>query len=54
MFCQVEENGVQTTGCVTLPQNREKKCLKLKNGKFGLNGDGIRDSLYNYKWEKLK
>ena len=22
--------------------------------KFGLNGDGIRDSLYNYKWEKLK
>lgn len=54
MFCQVEENGVQTTGCVTLPKNREKKCLKLKNGKFGLNGDGIRDSLYNYKWEKLK
>lgn len=27
---------------------------EIKNGKFGLNGDGIRDSLYNYKWEKLK
>lgn len=54
MFCQVDENSIQTTGCVSLPKNKKKNCLKLKNAKFNFNGDGIRDSLYNYKWEKLK